>query len=173
MVDFARRHGTVANFVSCNYHLDPKEKSHLPKKEEVPEAVLSAEEMRAAIARLAALKREGAPIGSSGAYLDYLRTWPDYDVSYRTETHGGIDCSAGRFFAYLLPDGTLHACGDLSWRQEGRNAVELGLKQAFETLPPIPCHSCRTGCYVEQNLVFGMSAKAGLNWLGMKRKGYW
>ncbi len=173
MVDFAKRHGTVANFVFCNYHLDPAEKSHLPKREEVGEAVLTPDEMRTTIDRLIALKREGAPIGSSGAYLDYLRTWPDYEVSYRKEPHGGIDCSAGRFFAYILPDGTLYPCGDLYWRQEGRNAVVLGLEKAFDTLPAIPCHSCRTGCYVEQNLVFGMNPKAGLNWLGMKAKGYW
>lgn len=173
MVDFARRHGTVANFVFCNYHLDPQERSHLPKHDEVRNAVFSAEEVRATIDRMVTLKKEGSPIGSSGACLDYLKTWPDYDVSYRVETHGGIDCSAGRFFAYVLPDGTLHACGDLYWRQEGRNVVQLGLRKAFESLPPIPCHSCRTGCYVEQNLVFGMNAKAGLNWLGMKWKGYW
>lgn len=172
-VQFARDHGILANFVFCNAHEDPAEASHLPKTSQVSDTLLSEAEIRGTLATLKALKASGAPIGSSQAYLDYMETWPDYRVSYRTETHFGIDCSAGRFFAYLFPDGRLHACGDLYWRQEGCNAREMGLRKAFDSLPPIPCHSCRTACYVEQNLVFALNARSGLNWLGKTLKGYW
>ena len=173
MLDFARTRGILANFVFCNYHLDPKEESHLPKRPEVEAEVLSPEEMRGTLERLRSLKRGGAPVGSSSAYFDYLASWRDYEVPYDAKPHAGTDCSAGRFYAYLFPDGRLYSCGDLYWRQESRSVPALGLRQAFETLPPIPCRSCRTACYIEQNLVYGLDVRAGANWLGMKLKGRW
>ena len=173
VLDFARRNGTLANFVFCNSHTDPDEKSHLPKADDLGDTLLTPEEIHGAIALLARRKSEGAPIGSSLPYLDYMKRWPDYGVSYLEGPHDGVDCSAGRFYAYLFPDGTLYPCGDLYWRQKGRSAVALGLAGAFQDLDAIPCRSCRTACYVEQNLVFGLNARAGMNWMNMKLKGYW
>ena len=173
LLEFARAHGILANFVFLNSHAAPDEKSHLPKTVALSSDLLSPEEMRQAIGTLLGLKRGGAPIGSTAPYFEYLESWPDYAVPYREGTHAGLDCSAGRFYAYLFPDGRLYPCGDLYWRMEPRDAKALGFRRAFETLPPIPCRSCRTGCYIEQNLVFGMDPRAGMNWLSLKIKGQW
>lgn len=173
LLDFARERGILANFVFCNTQPEPIPDRHQPWIEDLRGEVLGAEETREVLARLARKKSEGAPIGSGGVYFDYLTAWPDPEANYRAEPHFGTDCSAGRFFCTIYADGRMYPCGDLYWRQAGRNVRELGVAKAFETLEPIPCRSCRIACYVEQNLVFALNPRATANWLRQKLRGRW
>ncbi|MBW2464803.1 MAG: radical SAM protein, partial [Deltaproteobacteria bacterium] len=87
-------------------------------------------------ARLIDAKRAGRPVGNSFAILEAQR---------QRRYLGGCDtCYAGRYYAYVLSDGTIAPCLLTQWQQETGNGRQLGFARAFQemTAPTGPGCSC-------------------------------
>ncbi len=110
---------------------------------------------RAAIDRLLALKRDGAPVGNSAAALRYLRRWPD---------PAPIRCLGHLLFCRIEADGNLRICGrdDLGRRLD---AVALGLRAAIEQLPAPSCDACWSAARVEFHLLAQLNPSAIASYL--------
>ena len=87
--------------------------------------------------RLLARKEEGWPVGNSRTILETQIRGGRY--------LGGCDeCYAGRYYGYVLSDGTIAPCLLTQWQQETGNGRRLGFARAFEEMaPPVgPGCSC-------------------------------
>jgi len=164
VVDLARVRGHQANFQLLYTTGDGFERHFHPSS--LPKLALNHDEARRVIARLRRWKKDGAPIGSSTAYFDYLLGWPDLNRVYGHRENGGPHCMAGRLYAYLDTDGRLYPCGDAVGRTPGADVTGPGgLATALEELGPQPCGACIVACNVEQNLLFAFHPRTVVNWL--------
>ncbi len=101
--------------------------------------------------RLLALKEEGWPVGNSRAILERQMS---------ARILGGCDeCYAGRYYAYVLSDGTIAPCLLTQWQQEAGNGRRLGFARAFEEMaaPEGPGCSCVPTHEVNRILSFDVS----------------
>ena len=97
-------------------------------------------------------KRLGWPVGNSVAILERQMRGGRY--------LGGCDeCFAGRYYAYVLSDGTIAPCLLTQWQQEQGNGRRLGFARAFsEMKPPVgPGCSCVPTHEVNRILSMDMS----------------
>jgi MoaA/NifB/PqqE/SkfB family radical SAM enzyme len=163
LLDIAEKQNTFVNFIFLDYQGNEGE-THLPSVDKVGDLVLSDNEIRTAIKTILKAKNEGRPVGSSYEYYDYLYQWGDHQKIYNENNHYGINCWAGKLFAFIFPDGMVYPCGDLYWRSSGINALEKGFKKAFDLAQNIPCKSCKKACYIEQNLFFSLNIRSIWNW---------
>jgi MoaA/NifB/PqqE/SkfB family radical SAM enzyme len=106
-------------------------------------------------------------IAHSESYLRCLSEWKDYNMVYSEKSSLWYRCLAGRMYCYIDANGDLYPCGDVMGRVEPRNILKLGFKNAFNTLPRIPCQSCLVACYTELNIIFSLRMEAILNWSGI------
>jgi MoaA/NifB/PqqE/SkfB family radical SAM enzyme len=85
---------------------------------------------------LIARKKSGAPVGNSLVVLEQQRE--------RRYLGTCEDCYAGRYYAYVLSDGTVAPCLLTQWQQEPGNGRARGFVRAFEELaaPTGPGCSC-------------------------------
>jgi hypothetical protein len=101
--------------------------------------------------RLLALREAGAPIGNSRSIL-------------RAQARGRYlgscaDCHAGRFYGYVLSDGTVAPCLLTQWQVPRGNGRERGFLRAFHeaAAPQGPGCSCVPTHEVNQILDFDVS----------------
>jgi MoaA/NifB/PqqE/SkfB family radical SAM enzyme len=90
----------------------------------------------AAAERLLALKEAGWPVGNSRWILETQRT---------SRYLGGCEtCHAGRYYGYMLSDGTVAPCLLTQWQVEPQNGRKHGYLRAFQELaaPEGPGCSC-------------------------------
>ena len=107
---------------------------------------LETDELRRVFRLLEARKLGGSPaIGNRWASLRHFRSFPD-DTS--------VPCAAGTINATLDPEGNLFHCGQVE-RSDGRNVLELGVREAFEQLPRQGCTQCWCARVVEENYAWG------------------
>jgi len=172
LVDFAKKNNIICNFVPLNIQ-ENTANTHIPLRKQIEEILLTDEEIRDILRRIKEKKTAGYPIGSTSNYLRHLINWNDYSVHYKNDKCCGIDCWAGRFFGYLLPNGDLFACGDLYWREKPQNVIQKGFKKAFFDLPKPQCQACLNACYVEQNLIYSLNWRSLYEWGVDKLKGKW
>lgn len=170
IVDHAQKHGSQANFVLLETQREEALRFH-PAPEDVQHLQLTDGEARMAIGRLIALKRSGAPIGSSLPYLEEWLSWPDYSTlrspcsspQYR-------ECIALRATCELQADGRLDACSMAFAHTPGVSIFDSGFADAFGRLPTKPpCRSCASSCMLESNLIFSLNPRTVWNWLARIR----
>ena len=122
------------------------------------------EEYRKAIKLLMKRKKEGNPIVNSREYFKYLYDWPDFKVSYLEGKRHGLSCYAAQLYCNIDTDGKLYPCSVLVDLMPAKNAVEVGLKEAFDYVKNISCQSCSAGCYIEYNYIYSLHPGVILNW---------
>lgn len=87
--------------------------------------------------RLLTYKEQGRPVGNSRHVLE---------AQLRNGRYLGSceDCYAGRYYAYVLSDGTIAPCLLTQWQQPAGNGRRLGFAHAFRTMaaPRGPGCSC-------------------------------
>src|SRR5579859_4577307 len=98
---------------------------------------------------LLARKEAGEPVGNSRAILEQ-------HVQNGRYLGACADCHAGRYYGYVLSDGTVAPCLLTQWQQETGNGRTLGYARAFlEMAPPEgPGCSCVPTHQVNQVLDF-------------------
>jgi len=121
----------------------------VPLGDRAPSLVPGAEDFRSAIRTLAHLRRTDRTILNSRPGLEHLSHWPEPRA---------LPCSAGRVYARIEADGTMHACGD-EVLSEGIT-TEGGFREAFERLAPSGCDRCWCDTRVEMNLAWGLRPRA-------------
>lgn len=165
IVAHARQHGIVANFVLLDFFGDSKGHFH-PSLQEVRDLVLRGDEREKALRKLMELKHSGAPVGGSIPYFKNALQWPCDDRVISSSPSPLYRCWAGRVTAHLEADGKLYACGMGVGRYPGVDVREIGFKQAWDRIKPLPnCNSCTMACGVEANLLFSLNWKSIINWL--------
>jgi MoaA/NifB/PqqE/SkfB family radical SAM enzyme len=107
---------------------------------------LDTDAIRAAFARVAHLKRAGAPVLNGWASLRHFQGFPA-DVP--------IPCAAGMINATLDPEGNLYHCGQVSRRDKTNNVVLLGVPEAFRRMTRGGCSQCWCARVVEENYAWG------------------
>ncbi len=164
IVDHARRHRTQANFVLMERHPEHWNESN-PMPDHVRELLPTAEENQAVLRRLIALKKEGAPIGSSMPYLQELLEWEDHEGLISPRESRRYRCMAWQSQCEVFANGELHVCEWTLREGLGVSVLEHGFKGAWERLPkPADCNSCIASCYLESNLMFSLNLRSIANW---------
>ena len=116
--------------------------------------------------RLGSAKRAGKPVGASPGFLERLARGPAFGAC--------STCSAGRYFATVMPDGTLVPCHLTSGDHDYPNGRRLGFAAAFRALPrPKPGPGCAISPYQETDLIFSgdLRAMTSARWCGCAAPG--
>jgi MoaA/NifB/PqqE/SkfB family radical SAM enzyme len=93
-----------------------------------------------------------APVGSSPGFFDRLRGAPRFGDCSR--------CTAGRYFATVMPDGLMVPC-HLTMGQGGYlNGREVGFTRAFLEMPRPTGPGCAISPYNESDLIFSRDPRA-------------
>ena len=122
------------------------------------------EEYKKAIRLLMVRKKKGAPIVNSMQYFQYMLDWPDFKISYLKEKRKKLSCYAGQLYCNIDTDGKLYPCSLLIGLVPAKNAVEVGIKKAFDYIKDVPCQSCTAGCFVEYNYIYSLNPWVIANW---------
>jgi MoaA/NifB/PqqE/SkfB family radical SAM enzyme len=97
-------------------------------------------------------RRRGEPVGNSDSVLA---------LQIRDGRRLGGDCShcyAGRYFAYVLSDGTVAPCLLTQWQQEAGNGRKHGFLRAFEQMNPAQGPGCACVPIHEVNAILSLDA---------------
>lgn len=147
------------------YYTGTEFPQHIHKGEVAEKLKLKDSDFRTTVRRLIKLKRGGARIASSPAYLHYLLRWGDCTKPYSEVKRGRVSCLAGKLYCYIDTNGLVFPCGDSGGRIPAPQVTEVGFRKAFAGLTPPPCASCIIACDLEKNLMFSFSPSAVWNWL--------
>jgi MoaA/NifB/PqqE/SkfB family radical SAM enzyme len=103
--------------------------------------------------RLRRARADDLPVGASAGFLDRLARGPRFG-----DCEG---CNAGRYFATVMPDGTMVPCHLTSTDHPYPNGRREGFAIAFDRLPhPKPGPGCAISPYQEMDLIFGLDPRA-------------
>lgn len=103
--------------------------------------------------RLERLQRRGLPVGASPGFLSRLRRAPKF--------HACAECHAGRYFATVMPEGTVVPCHLTSRTAEYLDGRQVGFARAFFEMPrPVAGDGCAISPYVETDLIFRLDPRA-------------
>jgi len=133
------------------------------------ELMPSNEAYRDAIRLLLRRKREGARISSSSRYLSYLLKWHDYREPNCVKPHLRLHCKAGALYCNIDADGKVYACSVLADDVPAENALEVGFRQAFNAIPPLPCQGCTAACFTEYNYLYRLDPRCVYEWVRFTR----
>ncbi len=104
-------------------------------------------------ARLRSAKERGLPVGASAGFLERLAGGPRFSDCSR--------CAAGRYFAMVMPDGTVLPCHLTAGDATYLNGREVGFARAFHEMPhPTDGAGCAISPFQELDLIFSMDARA-------------
>jgi MoaA/NifB/PqqE/SkfB family radical SAM enzyme len=105
------------------------------------------EDMRQALAEVAARARAGAPILGSASSFEYLAQWPQAPR---------IDCFGASGIAKLAADGQVFPCAILEHRTPAISAFEHGFAAAWDAIAndPLDCSGCHCTKTLQLNRIF-------------------
>lgn len=113
-------------------------------------------------------KKEGAPIlFSASAYESVLNCWEDFSVEGLMNApapKGMPKCPAGRFFCLIDADGTLWACPHLIGKIHSKNALKVGVTEAWRVATHHPCTGCYQVYHHEFSLLMDLNPKVIWNY---------
>lgn len=169
ILDTARRYGFVANFQCLHYPLGSEDGGGFRDAHPLADLLLDEDEHRRVGRELIALRRSGAPIADSEACLRYIwLEWEDHRrIFLPSLPAGGARCRAGRLFCQVDVEGVVYPCGSTFERARKalyKNALEVGVREAFLSLPESPCRACVQACHVELNQLFSMNPATIVHW---------
>lgn len=93
-----------------------------------------------------------APVGSSPGFFERLRNAPRFGDCSR--------CTAGRYFATVMPDGLMVPCHLTMGQARYLNGREVGFTRAFFEMPRPTGPGCAISPYNESDLIFSLDSRA-------------
>ncbi len=123
------------------------------------------DDYRAALRHVLKRKKQGARVGSSARYLNYLIRWPDYRSSTMPQPNLGLGCRAAQLYANVDANGDVYACSLLVDKVKAENALKIGFRAAFDAIPELPCQSCTAGCFTEYNYLYSLDGACIWDWM--------
>ncbi|MDD5630055.1 MAG: radical SAM protein [Elusimicrobia bacterium] len=158
VLDAARRYGFLATF-QLLHHNDALGRN-------LDRLLPPAAEYRAAIAKLIAEKRRGAPIASTLKYLRHILRWADYSRPTLAEAAPAVPCLAGRLYCNVDTDGTVYPCSLLVDQVPARSFLDEGFARAFAFAGgQRTCTSCIASCFNEYNRLYSLDCATIAAWL--------
>lgn len=104
-------------------------------------------------AELKEARANGRRVGASPSFLSRLERGPHFGDCG--------SCNAGRYFATVMPDGSVVPCHLVSKEQVYPNGRSIGFAKAFEMLPhPHSGPGCAISPYQESDLIFSLDPQA-------------
>ena len=122
------------------------------------------EEYNEAIRMLMRKKKEGRRIGTSFALFEHLLSWKDHSRYKIPEQNKHWKCWAGKFYANVDADGSVYPCSLLVDYVPAKNFLDVGFKEAYESMSEIPCQQCMATCYTEYNMLFSLNFNTIFEW---------
>ena len=166
LVDLARQYGCRVGFTTLI------SQDREGREDGIPDMAPTDEDLRRALDRVVALKREGAPILFSTAAYELARRWPDYRLGLIDGDEPKVEhpaCRAGKDFALIDYNGDVYPCPQLIGLFRPKNALRDGLMPALERAAHHTCRACPVPCSNEFSMFFGMDtrvlAEQGRHWL--------
>lgn len=136
-------------------------------KKSVPQDMPSDTEYREVLKKIIKLKDKGYPVLFSKKSLEYALNWR---LGYENDKIIGnlpyfkhIKCNAGRFFCIIDVNGDVYPCPTLVDVIKPINALEHGLKRAFEHINNHQCRTCHIPCQNEFNLMYSFDINVLFN----------
>lgn len=158
VLEVARDHGTLAWFQVEHDKAFDVEKPIAPGIAEVRVKDLAR--------HLLARKAAGWPVGNSRPVLEK-------QIRDGHRIGGTCDgCVAGRFMAYVLPDGTVAPCLLTQWQVTRGNGAQHGVLRAFRDLAPPRGRGCGCVPYQEMQAVLTLEPAAIFDALGLVVAGW-
>jgi len=151
VIAVASEHGVPVMFQPATQRLDSS-----TKRNPIAPAV---DAYREAMARLIALKRQGAPIRNSLPGLRHLARWPDPTP---------IWCSAGIVTCSIEPDGTLVACHQAQVGAFLKGGEPTGTLTERYAAARIPQHCVQCWCAPVVELALLFSLEPGVIWNALR-----
>lgn len=126
------------------------------------------EEFRRILKYVIKKKEEGAPIlFSAKAFESVLNCWEDFSVEgvlNAPAPEGMPKCPAGKFFCLIDADGTLWACPHLIGKIDSKNALDVGVAEAWSVTSHHPCTGCYQVYHHEFSLLMNLNPKVLWNY---------
>lgn len=120
---------------------------------DIRELLPSQPELKAAIQKILALKKENNLIGNSKGVLEHYLGWPDCKE---------IRCKAGQIYCAIDPEGFLYACSNLR-KSDKSSILNSGFKGALNSLNKVSCRSCWCSSPLEINKLLSFDINSILN----------
>lgn len=128
------------------------------------------EDLRRALRKIISEKKKGRPVLLSRLAYEYCLRWPDYGKD-RIEADDslaagvkGPRCWAGRYHCVIDPNGDLYPCSVVNYGGVPHlNALEVGVKKAFEFAGEHNCLYCSVPSKVETNYMFSLRPSVLIN----------
>lgn len=120
---------------------------------------LDRDERQALADLLLSYKRRGAPLVFRERVYENLASWWQQhtsDRARREETVPGfpyLECSAGRYYAFIDGDGRMVPCNQRIAEFSGKNVLDVGVARAWEHLRDHGCYACAAPWLNQQHLV--------------------
>lgn len=134
-----------------------------------PEMELEVGPLRATVNRIIRYKRESFPVFLSLSSYRNVLDWPHKGKELVNEDHwSGSPCYIKRFACHIEPDGLVYPCIVLvnTMRKQfikPHNLLDIGFKEAWESLAMNTCGGCYNVCCNEQNFLFGLKPEVVWN----------
>ena len=161
MLDLAREHGFKVEF---NLLISYIFENGVPADEFKP----TDEQIRNALRYIIQKKKESAPIlFSAAAYESVLGLWKDFSVEQVMEDssfHKLAWCPAAKLFCLIDSDGTLWACPHLIGKVAAKNALEVGVAEAWKAAKNHPCRGCYQVYHHEFSLLMNLDPRVIRNY---------
>ena len=158
----AREHGFLATF-QLLHHNERLSRNHQNLSS-------TSQSYKRVIEKLILEKKNGAPIASSLNYLYYILNWPDYSRTTLPYKIDNLRCWAGRIYCNVDTDGSVYPCSLLVEKTDALNFLDVGFKNAFESMQIDLCKGCLASCFTEYNYLYSLNIGAILDWLKSFRK---
>ena len=151
VMEFARQRGVPVQ-------VSPLYERFWGEKDEGFPAKLDQGELRETIGRVMEYKRRGYPVFFSLRTYEKILAWPYGDrdrVVGEEPDFPHARCYMGRLLCTIDASGDVYPCAQLEGFRV-KNAVEDGLRDAFDNIADHDCRACLWACYNEYNLLFAL-----------------
>jgi MoaA/NifB/PqqE/SkfB family radical SAM enzyme len=124
-------------------------------------------EYREAFARLALLKKKGAPVISSTRYLNAMAQWDFFPQTTSQARNAGFPaCRAAQLFCNIDTNGDVYPFSPMIGRIDNPpNVLRDGFARCFAKLEQPVCRSCVSACCLEANFVFSLDWLSIAEWM--------
>jgi len=120
---------------------------------------LSSEEIKNALIKILALKKNGAPILYSDKAYKLSLIWPDHSKLYywdETPDFQYAKCYSAKMFYQIDSDSSVYPCSMFFDSFKAKKILEVGLEEAFANARQKNlCTACSKPSYIEHNLIYG------------------
>ena len=126
---------------------------------------LDKQEFIEVINQVISYKKKGYPVFYSYRTYKNILDWPDLTkdrIAGREPKFNHAKCYMGKYLCTIDANGDVYPCAQLNGFKV-KNCLEVGFREAFNSISEHDCKACLWACYNEYNLLFGLNFNVILN----------